>query len=94
MVDYSSDEITSAEAEILIKAVNDALKTEEYEIFSGISYRHLLDWHNKENNFSLTPPHDISDRKIRDYLPQDEVILNLMKKSHEILKNHPVNLKR
>lgn len=94
MVDYSSDEITTAEAAELIKAVNAALKTEEYEFFSGISYRHLMVWHNKENNFDLVPPHDISDRKVREYLPKDETILALMKKSHEILKNHPVNIER
>ena len=94
MVDYSSDEITTDEAKLLIEAVNEGLKTEEYEFFSGISYRHLLVWHNRENKFSLTPPHDISDQKIREYLPENEVILNLMKKSHEILKNHPVNLDR
>lgn len=94
MVDYSSDEITTEESSQLIKAVNDALRTEEYEFFSGISYRHLLVWHNKENNFSLTPPHDISGRCIGEYLPKDETLLNLMKKSYEILKDHPVNLDR
>jgi len=94
MIDYSSDEITTEESTQLIKAVNDALKTSEYEFFSGISYRHLLVWHNKENNFSLTPPHDISDRKVTEYLPKDETLLALMKKSYEILKDHPVNLDR
>lgn len=94
MVDYSSDEITTAEAAQLIEAVNRELKTDEYEFFSGISYRHLLVWHNKENKFSLTPPHDISDRKITEYLPGDPTLLGLMKKSYDILKNHPVNLGR
>ncbi len=94
MVDYSSDEITTEESSQLIAAVNEALRTEEYEFFSGISYRHLMVWHNKENKFDLTPPHDISGRCVKDYLPKDETILNLMKKSHEILKNHPVNLDR
>ena len=94
MVDYSSDEITTEEAHELIQAVNDALKTEDYEFFGGISYRHLMVWHNKENNFQLTPPHDISDRVVGDYLPQDETLLNIMKKSYEILKNHPVNQAR
>ncbi len=94
MIDYSSDEITTEEAAQLIAAVNDALCTDEYEFFSGISYRHLLVWHNKKNEFSLTPPHDISDKKIKDYLPKDETLFMLMKKSHEILKNHPVNLDR
>lgn len=94
MVDYSSDEISTEEAHQLISAVNDALKTDAYEFFGGISYRHLLVWHNKENNFSLTPPHDISDRVVGEYLPKDETILTLMKKSYDILKDHPVNLAR
>ncbi len=94
MVDYSSDEISTEEAAVLIDAVNKELKTAEYEFFSGISYRHLLVWHNKENDFSLTPPHDISEKKIKEYLPKDEILLTLMKKSYDILKNHPVNLDR
>lgn len=94
MVDYSSDEISTEEAHILIDAVNRELKCDEYEFFGGTSYRHLLVWHNKENDFSLTPPHDISGRVVGEYLPKDEVILSLMKKSYDILKDHPVNLDR
>lgn len=94
MVDYSADEITTEEAHILIKAVNDALKTEEYEFFGGISYRHLLVWHNKDGEFKFTPPHDISDKKITDYLPDNKTILTLMEKSYNILKNHPINIDR
>ncbi len=94
MVDYSSDEITTEEAHILIDAVNKELKCDEYEFFGGTSYRHLLVWHNKENDFSLTPPHDISGRVVGEYLPKDEVLLTLMKKSYDILKDHPVNLDR
>ncbi len=94
MADYSSDEITTEESTILVNAVNEVLKTEEYEFHPGISYRHLMVWHNKENNFKLTPPHDISDRKVTEYLPKDEVLLALMKKSYEILKDHPVNIAR
>ena len=94
MVDYSSDEISTEESSQLIATLNDALKTDEYEFFSGISYRHLMVWHNKENKFNLTPPHDISDRVVGEYLPQDDIILSLMKKSYEILKDHPVNKER
>ncbi len=94
MIDYSSDEITTEESTQLIAAVNEALKTNEYEFFPGISYRHLLVWHNKENNFKLTPPHDISDRKVTQYLPKDSILLDLMKKSYDILKDHPVNIAR
>ena len=78
MVDYSSDEITTEESSQLIAAVNEALRTEEYEFFSGISYRHLMVWHNKENKFSLTPPHDISGRCVKDYLPKDETIILIL----------------
>lgn len=94
MVDYSSDEITTEEAHKLIDAVNEKLSCDEYEFFGGTSYRHLLVWHNMTNDFSLTPPHDISGRKIGEYLPKNDVLLGLMKKSYEILKDHPVNLDR
>ena len=94
MVDYSSDEITTEEAQELIKAVDEVFHTDEIEFKSGISYRHLLLWHHGPDKHNLTPPHDISDKKITDYLPDNPVILNMMKKSNEILKNHPVNQKR
>ncbi len=94
MVDYSSDEISTEEAHALIDALNAELACDDYEFFGGTSYRHLLVWHNKENDFSLTPPHDISGRVVGEYLPKDETLLNLMKKSYEILKDHPINKKR
>lgn len=94
MVDYSSDEITTEEAHQLIAAVNEKLGCAEYEFFGGTSYRHLLVWHDRENDFSLTPPHDISGRVVGSYLPKNEVLLSLMKQSYEILKDHPINLDR
>lgn len=94
MMDYSAGEITSAEAAQLIEAVNEAFKTEEIEFYSGISYRHCMVWHNGPKDLGLTPPHDISDRKITEYMPKNEVIRTLMEKSYEVLKNHPVNLDR
>lgn len=94
MLDYSSDEITTEEARELIKYVNDNLATDEYEFFGGFSYRHLLVWYNKENNFSLTPPHDISDRVVGEYLPKDDTLRELMIKSYDLLKDHPINKSR
>ena len=94
MVDYSAGEISTEEARVLIEAVNEELSREEIEFFSGISYRHCLIWNKGENNLSLTPPHDISDRKIKDYLPKNELIFELMDKSRAVLENHPVNKKR
>ena len=94
MVDYSSDEITTAEAKKLIKAVDEAFRTEEIEFHSGISYRHLMLWHGAKDSFKLTPPHDISGKRITEHLPNNKTILDMMKKSYDILKNHPVNLER
>ncbi|MDA8213071.1 MAG: cofactor-independent phosphoglycerate mutase [Clostridia bacterium] len=97
MLDYSSDEISSAEAALLMHEVNQRLGTEIFKFYPGVSYRHLLVWHQGPTDFKLTPPHDISDRKITDYLPRGEsgeVLLNLMKASSRFLAGHPVNKDR
>ncbi len=94
MVDYSSDEISSQESAKLIGEINKHFKTDEIEFFAGISYRHCMIWHNGLQNLGLTPPHDISDKKIKYYLPKNDLIYNMMSKSYDILKNHEVNLKR
>jgi len=94
MADYSSEEISTEEAGELIKVLNENLSTEELEFFRGISYRHCLIWHNGPKTLELTPPHDISDRVVTEYLPKNEVLLNMMKKSYGLLKDHPVNVAR
>lgn len=97
MLDYSAGEISTPEAEELIEAVAAALNDDIRKFYAGVSYRHLLVWDKGSDNVELTPPHDISDRKIAEYLPKGDnsgVLLELMKKSSEILKNHPVNVKR
>lgn len=94
MVDYSSGEISTAEAAQLIAAVQEVLGDEEREFFPGISYRHCMIWQEGPVGLELTPPHDISDRKVTEYLPQDQVILELMQSSYDILKDHPVNKAR
>lgn len=94
MLDYSAGEITTEESRELILSVKEALFGGDIDLFPGVSYRHLFTWDNAPEKFNLTPPHDISDRKIKDYLPDNERILDLMKKSEAVLKNHPVNLKR
>jgi len=96
MVDYSSDEISTDESHILISAITAALKRENITFYAGISYRHCMVWSNGKTGLGCTPPHDISERKITEYLPKEEsgLLLELMKKSYDILKNHPVNLAR
>lgn len=97
MIDYSAGEITTEESTELIKAVEEALHTDIQHFYPGVSYRHLLVWDGGSTNVTLTPPHDISDKKVTEYLPKGEgaeELLDFMKKSEEILKNHPVNLDR
>ncbi len=97
MVDYSAGEITTEESSELINYLKDKLNNEKYSLYSGISYRHCLVVKNGKFADSITPPHDISGKKIRDYLPTGivgEEYLEMMKKSYELLKNHPINIKR
>ncbi len=97
MLDYSAGEISTSEAAELIEAVEKELHTDFIHFYSGVSYRHLLVWTGGSTNVSLTPPHDISDKNIGAYLPKGDngdKLLELMKRSNEILKNHPINQKR
>ncbi len=94
MLDYSADEITSEEAKELIDEVNKYFKTNDIEFFSGISYRHCMVWHKGLKGLGLKPPHDISDKKITEYMPKNNLIAEMMIKSYDILKNHKVNIER
>lgn len=97
MVDYSSDEISTGEAKELIAAVNAQFKKDNICFYPGISYRHCLVWSNGLTGLNLTPPHDISGKKVTNYLPKGEsnkILLDMMVKSYDILKDHPVNKAR
>lgn len=97
LLDYSAGEITTAEARELIKFLGEHINNEVYTLYAGVSYRHCLVVANGKISDQCTPPHDISGRVIGDYLPKGEVgekYLAIMKRSHELLKNHPINLER
>lgn len=97
MVDYSAGEISTKEADELIKYVEANLGTEDFHFYSGISYRHCLIVKHTTTGTDFTPPHDISGKVISEYLPKDkdaEFYRALQEKSYELLKDHPVNLKR
>ena len=70
MLDHSADEITTAEAAELIKAVNEYLSTEIIKFYPGVSYRHLMIWDKGPYDWNLTPPHDILGKKVKDYMPR------------------------
>lgn len=95
--DHSSGDITTAEADQLIQAVNEAFADDEKLFYTGTSYRHCLIVHNGATGFDLTPPHDVLDQRVGDHLPKgegSEFLTDMMRKSYEILKDHPVNKAR
>ena len=97
MVDYCAGDISTAEATELIHFLAEHLP-EGVRLYPGVSYRHCLVWKNPAEDIGeLTPPHDISGQKITGRLPDPAkagVLLELMEKSFDLLKNHPVNQKR
>ena len=97
MVDFSAGHISSEEAAVLIRDINQALSDDRVSFHPGVSYRHLMVWRKGKSATLCTPPHDITGRPISDYLPfQDgsEMLKDLMLRSQNLLKDHPVNRKR
>ena len=93
IIDHSADEISTQEAAELLAAVREQLETEQYRFYVGTSYRHLLIWdHGKVQE--LVQPHDVLGQTIGEHLPEDAVLRNMMKRSYEILADHPINQRR
>ena len=93
IIDHSSSEIDTEDAAILIEAVQKELGNEMFNFYVGTSYRHLLIW-DKGSVVELTPPHDILGKTIGEYLPKESLLLEMQRKSYEILNNHPINVGR
>ena len=98
MVDYSAGDISSEEAAEIIKSVQEAFGGGEFDFYSGVSYRHCLIHHKGTTDLgTMTPPHDISGRVVGPYISDSEnakKLTDLMRKSYDLLKDHPVNKKR
>lgn len=93
ILDHSSSEISTEDAAVLIEAVRKELESDIYKFYVGTSYRHLTIW-DKGSVVPLTPPHDILGKVIGSYLPKEEALYEMMKKSYDILNNHPLNVAR
>lgn len=94
MLDHSADEITTAEADELIRALDAALGNDILRFYTGVSYRHCILWHGGNDTYNFMRPHDILGQCIKDYLPRGEdgkVFYDLMRASWDILDRHPVN---
>ena len=97
MLDYSAGEISTQEARELIAYLKKHFDSERFTLYSGVSYRHCLVVKNGVTGNDLTPPHDITDKPIRDHLPKGplgEKYLDMMKRSAELLRSHPINKAR
>ena len=91
--DHSSDEISTEDCAVLLRAVREKLQDETYQFYVGTSYRHCLIW-DRGRVLELTPPHDILGQKIGQYLPEDADLRRMMEESYQILKDHPLNIER
>ncbi|MGN1047286.1 MAG: cofactor-independent phosphoglycerate mutase [Eubacteriales bacterium] len=98
IIDHSADEITTPEADKLIKALDEKLGDETKKFYTGVSYRHCLIWKNGNDKYNFMRPHDILGKRIGEYLPKKEdggeEFYKLMRDSFEILNHHPVNEER
>jgi len=95
--DFSAGHISTEESRLLIEEVNSKLGTDSIHFYTGVSYRHLMVWAGGKVNIECTPPHDIQDKNIADYLPRgdgDNIINTLMEESIALLQDHPVNRTR
>ena len=93
ILDHSSGEISTADADILMDAIRAEFNSDTFQFYTGTSYRHILVW--KHGRVSaLEPPHDHLGKVIGDYLPQEKVLRDMMERSFDILNNHPLNLAR
>ena len=95
MLDHSADEITTAEADELIRALEAHFGSDVRHFYTGVSYRHCILWKDGNDTYDFSRPHDIIGRTIAEYLPKEEngggEFYRLMKESYEVLNHHPVN---
>lgn len=93
IIDHSSGEISTDDAAVLLSSIKEVLENEIYKFYTGTSYRHLTIWQ-EGKLVDLTPPHDKLGQVIGEHLPSDKVLYSMMKKSYDILVNHPINQER
>lgn len=93
ILDHSSGEISTADADILMDAIREAFNSETFQFYTGTSYRHIMIW--KHGQLArLEPPHDHLTQVIGPYLPDCAPLRDMMEKSYAILNSHPLNVKR
>lgn len=93
ILDHSSGEISTEDANILMDAVREAFNNEQFSFYTGTSYRHITVWENGDV-LDMEAPHDHLGEVIGPYLPKHPAFREMMARSFEILNNHPLNQER
>jgi 2,3-bisphosphoglycerate-independent phosphoglycerate mutase len=100
---HSAGHITSEEARHLIATLNEELSSDTIRFYPGVSYRHLLVIKGGNKAVQCTPPHDVPGTPFKDVLVQAanseaqetaDLLNNLILRSQDILKEHPINEQR
>ena len=100
---HSAGHITTEEADVLVKYLQEHLGNERVHFYTGVQYRHLLVIKGGDKHLDCTPPHDVPLHPFRPLMVKAEIpeaqatadLLNdLILKSQDLLKCHPLNLKR
>jgi len=97
MEDYSAGHVTTEEAQVLIRDLNDQIGNETIQFYPGVSYRHLMVWIGGKAQMKCTPPHDISGKAVFDHLPKgdgSDLLREIMEGALEVLADHPLNAER
>ena len=100
---HSAGHISTEDADVLVKYLQEHLGNERVQFHTGVQYRHLLVIKGGNKRIDCTPPHDVPLHPFRPLMVKAEVpeaqetadlINDLILKSQELLKSHPLNLKR
>jgi 2,3-bisphosphoglycerate-independent phosphoglycerate mutase len=97
MQDFSAGHISSEEARELVDSLQKELGNSAIEFHAGVGYRHLMVWRGGKDGMRSTPPHDITGKAIRDFLPQGDgadELNNIINHAQMVLHAHPVNVRR
>jgi 2,3-bisphosphoglycerate-independent phosphoglycerate mutase len=97
MLDFAGGHPAPEEAASLLAALREGLGGDGIEFFPGVSYRHLMVWRDGREQLAVAPPHDLTDRALREGWPRGaaaEKVLALVGRSVAVLAGHPVNSAR
>ncbi len=99
MCSYSCDHISTDEGQQLIATLNERLGGDNLHFYPGVGYRHLCKIEGREDTLlaRCTPPHDIPDKAIAEFLPNgpgSDLLRDIMAGSELVLGDHPVNVER